>query len=163
MNNDKPYTLDSLIDGMRTAMLLTFSGSGEPHARPMYVYRNKNEQDLWFMTDASATKLLDLARNPNVLVNFSNESSNRYVSIRGIATPLRNPAKARELWNVHTEAWFPSGPDDPDLVLLRVVPQRVDYWDGPSRLSYSLSLAKAIVTGERIQITGDHGTLIPVI
>jgi len=162
MNNAKPHTLETLLDGMRTCMLITFSAAGEPHSRPMYVYRPKGDDDLWFMTEASAAKLIDLAKNPNVLIDFSNEASNRYVSIRGIATPFRNPTKARELWNVHTEAWFPNGPEDPDLVLLRVSPQSAEYWDGPSRLSYTLSLAKAIVTGDKIQINGDHGTLNPV-
>jgi general stress protein 26 len=34
----------------------------------------------------------------------------------------------RELWNTAVQAWFPDGPDDPHLCLLRVDLDEAEYW-----------------------------------
>lgn len=47
------------------------------------------------------------------------------------------------------KAWYPDGPDDDGLVLLKVVADSAEYWDTPGRLATLVSYAKARVTGER--------------
>ena len=57
--------------------------------------------------------------------------------------------KKRQLWNAVVEAWFPDGPDDPDVVLLRVEAASAEYWDSPGgRLASAISFAKAKLTGQ---------------
>ena len=49
------------------------------------------------------------------------------------------------------EAWFPEGPDDDGVVLLKVEADSAEYWDSPGgRLATAFSFAKAKLTGERI-------------
>jgi len=56
-----------------------------------------------------------------------------------------------------TGAWFPGGPEDPSLGLLRVKVQRGDYWDvESSKLVQFFSLAKATLTKTPPTETGTH-------
>lgn len=58
--------------------------------------------------------------------------------------------KAKDLWSAGMEAWFPQGPEDDSIVLIKVSGETAEYWDTPGgRVATVLSLAKAKVTGER--------------
>jgi general stress protein 26 len=47
-------------------------------------------------------------------------------------------------------AWFPDGPDDDGIVLLKVDATSAEYWNTPGgRVASVLSFAKAKVTGQR--------------
>ena len=37
---------------------------------------------------------------------------------------LRDPEKARQLWNVAASVWFPRGPEDPNLAVLEIDVER---------------------------------------
>jgi general stress protein 26 len=75
-------------------------------------------------------------------------SADTWVAVAGRAEVVDDRAKARELWNAAVEAWFPDGPDDPNVVLLRVDGESAEYWDTPGgRVATALSLVKAKVTG----------------
>ena len=74
------------------------------------------------------------------------------MSLTGRARVVEDAAKKKELWNSAVEAWFPEGPDDDGVVLLRVEGDSAEYWDSPGgRLATVLSFAKAKVTGQRIE------------
>lgn len=56
--------------------------------------------------------------------------------------------KQKELWNPFAKVWF-DGPEDPNIVLLKVTVDGAEYWDGPSNKMASLfALVKAVVTGD---------------
>lgn len=154
--------LAELISDIRVAMLTTFPRGNKPHARPMYTQELNAEYfdgTLWFMTDAESLKVAELETNPDVLITYAAPNKNRYVAVTGQARSEHNPEKARELWNIHAKGWYPNGPDDPNLALLRVTVNSAEYWDGPSHTSYFLNLLAAVVRGKRVETTGHHGTL----
>jgi general stress protein 26 len=71
------------------------------------------------------------------------------VSLTGHAVLIDDLEKKRELWNPVVGAWFPGGPEDPDVVLLRVEAASAEYWDSPGgRLASVISFAKAKITGQ---------------
>jgi general stress protein 26 len=154
--------LAELTREIRVAMMTTFPHGRAPHARPMYttgVDSKTFDGTLWFMSHAESAKNDELQQNPAVLLTYAAPDKNRYVAISGNARVERNPAKAKELWNVHAKAWFPEGPEDPTLTLIRVEVTSAEYWDGPSMTSYLFSMVKAMATGTRAQTTGEHGTV----
>ena len=78
----------------------------------------------------------------------------------GDAVLVTDVAKKRELWNSAVEAWFPQGPDDDSVVLLKVEADSAEYWDSPGgRLATAFSFVKAKVTGERIE-GGEHEKVV---
>ncbi|HEY0822027.1 MAG TPA: pyridoxamine 5'-phosphate oxidase family protein, partial [Rhizobacter sp.] len=71
-----------------------------------------------------------------------------------------NAAKKEQLWNKMNEAWFPQGPQDPDLALVQVQITHADYWDvKSSKLVQLISMAKAAVTGRPPRDMAEHGEI----
>jgi general stress protein 26 len=152
--------LAELTRDIRVAMMTTFPPGRSPHARPMYttgVDPATFDGTLWFMSHADSVKNDELVENPAILLTYAAPDRNRYVVVYGTGSVERNPAKAKELWNVHAQGWFPGGPDDPSLTLIRVEVANAEYWDGPSNTSYFLGLLKAVATGTKPKTNGEHG------
>jgi general stress protein 26 len=54
------------------------------------------------------------------------------------------------------QAWFPGGPTDPRLALLRVTVEHGEYWDAAGRVVPFLSMLKAAVTHTEPRHAGEH-------
>jgi general stress protein 26 len=106
--------------------------------------------DLWFFAERDSHPVQHIAASPEVNVGVGSGGS--WVSLTGDAVVVEDAAKKRELWNSAVEAWFPQGPDDDSVVLIKVQADSAEYWDSPGRLATLLSFAKAKVTGERIEV-----------
>ena len=91
-------------------------------------------------------------------LSHSKPDDQRYVSVSGTASTVRDQAKMKELWSPLHKAWFPKGLDDPNIALLRVDVDRAEYWDAPSSAAVRLfGFAKAVLTGKRYGEEGvDH-------
>jgi general stress protein 26 len=140
--------LAELITKFRIAMLTTVSADGALTSRPMAVQETEFDGDLWFFAQRDSDQARQLRADPTIGVALS--SADTWVSISGTAEIVEDRTKARELWNSAVEAWFPNGPDDPDVVLLRVHADGAEYWDSPgSKVMTVLSYAKSKLTGKR--------------
>ena len=124
--------LTELIEDIRIAMLTTAMPDGTLRSRPMATQRSESDGDLWFFTRASAAKAEEIRANPHVNVSYALPRENRYVSVSGAATLVRDRRKMEELWDQLYQAWFPQGLEEPDLALLKVDVERAEYWDAPS-------------------------------
>ncbi len=154
--------LAELIKDVRVAFLITKGPEGQHHGRPMYTLGIDPETfygDLWFFTDRESIKVHEVQADPRVMLTLAHEGKNRYILLHAEAYAEHDPARAEKLWNIHAKAWWPEGPQDPSLALLRVAVRSAEYWDGPSNTSYMISLAKAVISGERIEAKGDHGSV----
>lgn len=163
MDTNSVHKLADLLRSIRVAFLVTGDGSGGLHARPMYTLAVDPETfdgELDFFTDADAVKVHELESLPSVLITYADTAANRYVIVHGTARVDRDVARARKLWSIHAQAWWPEGPESPNLAVIRVRVQRAEYWDGPSSARYALSLGKALMTGTRIDPPSDHGSMV---
>lgn len=124
--------LRKLIKGARVAMLTTTAPDGSLRSRPMATLKAPFEGDLWFFTRATAPKADEIRDNDRVNISFSAGEDNRYLSISGTASLVRDQERMEELWFGRLKAWFPDGKKDPDLALLRVRVDRAEYWDAKS-------------------------------
>ncbi len=141
--------LAEMIHDIDFAMLTTVAEDGSLHSRPMSTQRAEFDGNLWFFTRASAPKVGEVEREQHVNVAYAQPEAQRYVSVSGRATVVRDRAKIEELWSPELKAWFPEGSDDPDLALLKVAVERAEYWDSPSSaVAHAFSFVKALVTGQ---------------
>jgi general stress protein 26 len=64
------------------------------------------------------------------------------------------------LWSPFLLAWFPDGLKDPNLTLLCVKINSVEYWDSSSTFVQIVGFAKAVLTGETYKpSSSEHGRL----
>ena len=140
--------LAKLIKGIRFAMLTTAMADGSLRSRPMMTQDAPFDGTLWFFTPFESGKTYELQNDAHVNLSYADPSDNRWVSISGRGTVLRDQAKARELWTEIHRAWFPKGLDDPNLALLRVDVTDAEYWDAPnSKMVQLAGFVKALLTG----------------
>ena len=137
-----------LAKGITFAMLTTIDETGAFVSRPMALQDTDFSGDLWFLSSRESRKVAHVQANPHVGVALT--SRDVWVSINGTAEIVDDREKAAELWSPQMEGWFPQGPDDPSVVVVRVEGETAEYWDTPGGLVASaLSLVKVKTTGKR--------------
>ena len=112
-------------------MLTTRAVDGTLTSRPMTTLQTEFDGTLWFMLAADSLKAMDVEERPKVNLSYAQPEEGRYVCVSGTAEVVRDRTKARELWRPLFETWFPGGPEDPNLALLRVDIVSADYWESP--------------------------------
>jgi general stress protein 26 len=132
---------------IKTCMLATVSAA-KLRSRPMHAIPDQEAGCLWFITDQRGTKDEEIRVAPDVCLAFADTGSNTYLSITGRGETLRDVAKARELWSAEAQAWWPKGPTDPEVRVLRVIPDSAEYWDTRGNsITVALRLAAARLSG----------------
>ena len=146
-----------LIKDIQTSLLVTTGTGGQLHGRPMVALNKEFDGDLWFASRQGAPKLDEIGDNRHVLLAYSEPKSQNYVSISGLAALVRDPAKVASLWSEAMRVWFPKGPDDPSITLIKVEVESAEYWDAPSSAwVYATGYAKARLTGESPKNVGEN-------
>ena len=160
---DEQADLWKKIEKIRFAMLTTRSAEGDLVSRPMTLQQVEPDGTLWFFTSANTALEADLAREPAANVAFADNGDSFYLSVVGRGYFIEDRQKVDELWNTLAAAWYSEGPADPDLRLLRVDPERVDYWTTKAgKIVQFLAMAKAAVTRTAPgPAVGEHGTFAP--
>jgi general stress protein 26 len=132
---------------IKTCMLTTVSAD-RMRSRPMHAMPDPEAGCLWFITDQRGAKDEEFRAAPDVCLAFADTGSNTYLSLTGRAEMLRDVAKIRELWSVEAQAWWPKGPTDADVRVLRVIPEAAEYWDTRGNsITVALKLAAARLAG----------------
>lgn len=152
----------SLIKDIRFAMFTTQHDNGHLHSRPMTTQNKSINEDntLWFFMSRKSDPVADIKNDTNVNVAYADTDKDAYVSVSGTARVVEDRARAEQLWNKMAEAWFPGGPTDPDLALVRVDIVHADYWDvKENKLTQLFKMAKAAVTGNPPTGMGEHGSV----
>lgn len=151
--------MGEMILGIRVALLTTVDLDGNFHARPVQTLQLEPDRTLWFFTDWSSPKADELDRDARVSLGYADPTKRVYVAVSGSARLIRDPRKAQELWSVEQRAYYPAGPEDERLALLRVAIERAEYWIAPGRASYLLAAASAAATGTPAEVIGENQKL----
>lgn len=152
---DEKAKVHEILKGFSTAMFVTLGPGGRPEARPMHVAEFEDGSDeICFLTGQSGSLAGELQKEAVVLLTFQKDNA-AYVSLRGRARIDHDRNRIRELWQEAYKAWFPRGPEDPEIALVRVEPIDAEYWDnrGMNKLEYLFKAAKAYVKKETPEVT----------
>jgi general stress protein 26 len=148
--------LAKLIRAIRVALLTTVDRNGQLHTRPLETLQVEADDTLWFFIDWSSPKVDELHHDFHLSLGYADVANNIYVAVSGVGSLLRDSNKAKELWKVEQRAYYPKGPEDERLALLRVRIDRAEYWTAPGRLSYLVAAAKALATGTPAGVIGEN-------
>jgi len=153
MTNTTPDDVErvwSLMDRISVAMLTSWDGR-ELHSRPMAAHVVHDENALYFLTDVRHHKDDDIARYSRVNLAFADTGSQKYVSLAGTASVANGRAHIKDLWNTFAKAWWDSA-EDPNIRVLKVVPEDAQYWDSPGTVVSYAKMIAAAATGSRLDI-----------
>lgn len=138
-----------IMEDVAVCMVTTHAG-GKMRSRPMHALPERDENAIYFVTDTRGAKDDEIAAAPDVCLSFADIGDNTYLSITGDAEIIRDSAKAEELWSSEAQAWWPRGPQDPSVRVLRVVPAQAEYWDTRGNsITVALKLMAARMAGRQ--------------
>jgi len=75
-----------------------------------------------------------------VSLGYADPAKNVYCAVSGLGRLLRDIQKAKQLWSMEQRAYYPNGPEDERLALLRVQIKHAEYWIAPGRTSYIVAV-----------------------
>jgi general stress protein 26 len=127
--------LSELIADLHCGMLTTVDQNNHLHSCPMYRSGDINSQRaIWFFTSAHTQKAEDIKRNHQVNVSFTSPDQEQYISVSGTAELIQDRNQMQQQWQPEIQTWLPKGLEEPDLVLIKVNINKIDYWDSPSTI-----------------------------
>ena len=136
---DPTARLNELIQGIELAILTTARPDSSLHSCPMAAQPVDANGAFWFLTGDNTEKVEAVRTAPRVSLFFAEPVANRFVSVSGFCELIRDRNMAKQVWRSDYKSWFPGGPEDPNLVLMKVVVEEADYWDAARSRMVSLT------------------------
>jgi general stress protein 26 len=147
--------MGELIRDIRVGLLTTMDRDGGFHTRPVQTLQVEDDRTLWFFTDWSSPKVGELSHDVRVSLGYADPAKHVYVAVAGSGRLIRDIQKAKQLWSIEQRAYYPDGPEDERLALLRVDIERAEYWIAPGRISYLVAAITAAVTRTPAGVVGE--------
>lgn len=141
--------LKELVKDINICMFCTQVEALPFDTRPMATMDVDDEGNFWFFSQKGSNKNVEVKQNDIVQLIYAKPASSEFLSVTGSAHLVQDRSKIEELWTPMVKAWFTEGKDDPDLSVIKVVPQNAYYWDTKHGKMVSLiKIATAVVTGK---------------
>jgi general stress protein 26 len=118
--NEKKTALKILDENLVGTMATV--QQNKPHTRYMTFF--SDEFTLYTATSKQTHKVAELEANPHthILIGYEGKGmGDEYLEIEGTVSISDDESVKEKVWNKHMKPWF-SGPEDPDLVILKVSP-----------------------------------------
>jgi general stress protein 26 len=150
MSADTPRNLIwKYIRQIKTCMMVTRQ-DGALVARPMQCIPRPEQNAIWFFTEQRSEKAREVHDEPGTCLTFADVDGHVFVSVTGQITWVTETDTIKDLWNEGAAAFFPRGPEDPNVILLRFDPSSGEYWDmNVSTVAMAINFLAAKVTGSR--------------
>jgi general stress protein 26 len=137
-----------IIEKTRVGMLVT-RFSGGMRARPLEPRPDRDEGVIYFVTDVRGAKDDEIEAAPDVCFVVIDHTDKAYLSITGQAAVIDDHERAAAIWKKSDNMWW-KGPGDPNVRVLRLIPELAELWDGPSSsAAAAFEFAKARLTGKK--------------
>jgi general stress protein 26 len=118
-----------LVKDIPFAMFTTVTVNGALRSRPMVASENAFDGILWFFTRTSSAVAQEIGGNQMVNVTYVSAPEDRFVSVSGVASVVRDLERAGRMWSPAYNQWFAGGAADPELSLIRIDVARIEFWD----------------------------------
>jgi general stress protein 26 len=114
----------SLMAGARYAALITLDSAGAPQARTVEPFAPEADMTVWIGTNPLTRKVAEIHRDSRVTLYYYDPAAMGYVTIRGRARLVNDPALKQKWWNPGWEAFYPDR--EKGYLLVKVTPERLE-------------------------------------
>ncbi|KAF2331294.1 pyridoxamine 5'-phosphate oxidase family protein [Flavobacterium daemonense] len=149
--------IKELAENIKTCMFCTYNND-RLQSRPMSVQKIDDLGNLWFLSDRNSSQNADITMNPTVEIFFA-EPNDKFLTLHGSATIKYDRETIKDLYDPIVKVWMPGGIDDPNLSVIKVVPDDGYYWNNKNgKLVAIAKMTAALVTGKTMD-DGVEGNL----
>ena len=129
-----------LLAKLDICMLTTRADDGTLHGRPMSNNGDVEfDGDSWFFARDDSRKVVEIEATPAVELAFIDTANGVWINVEGTASIVRDDVeRKRELWHEALDRWFEDGPEDPEVVLIKVEARHIDAWSGEEDRSFDV-------------------------
>jgi general stress protein 26 len=121
-----------LVKSYPFSNLITIGPKGIPKGRMMAHLPLGNDMVFWFATSATSNKIKEITRNKSSCVFVYRPTDHSSVTACGKAQVIKDDKTRKKYWQDAWKAYWPAGPKDPNYVLIRLAPKRLEYLDYPN-------------------------------
>ncbi len=159
LSNEKALEkMRDLVKDIGIAMLLTDLNSQPISAAPMSTKRVDKEGNIWFLSGLNSDHNVNIVKNRNVQLLYSDPSDMEFISIYGEAVVTTDQPTLKDLYSKVDDTWF-KGVDDPNLTAIKVNPKEAYFWDTKQNKYITLfKMGLSTITGKQSD-TGEKGRL----
>ena len=132
-----------MIGSLKYCALITMDSTGGISVRTMNPFPPEEDMSVWMATNKHTRKYFEIKKNPNVALYYADHSkADGYVAIKGTAILVDDMTTKLKM---KRDYWDQAFPDFNDLILIKVVPERLEIiyykhklynakvtWDPPS-------------------------------
>ncbi len=127
-NHTDTRRIAELIKDIDICMFVT-RADGQVRGRPMSNNgKVEYDGDSWFFSYRDTPKVEEIQADPTVELAYMATEKGTWVSIEGTAEIVEDDDRKKELWQDDLQQWFKTGPEDDEVVLLKVSAQRIHAW-----------------------------------
>ena len=113
-----------IIASVKYCALITIDSAGRADIRTMNPFPPEEDMSVWMATNTRSRKYAEIKNNPNVTLYYANHSkADGYVAIIGKAVLVDDQS---EILKRKRDYWDQAFPDKKYLVLIKVVPERLE-------------------------------------
>lgn len=157
-NKEALQKFKKMVNDINMCMLIT--NQEYNHTRPMATIDVEENGTLWFFTDIRSVKVEEIHVDHSVHLIYAHPGKESYLDIWGQAAIVTDKQTIKDKWSPFVKAWFPGGAEDPNLALLKIIPEDINYWDAESGKMVSfLKIIVGAVSGKPALSSDAHGKL----
>ncbi len=113
-----------IMGAQKYCAFITVDAQGLPQVRTINPFPPEEDMTVWFATGSQTRKVAELKANPHVAVYYADhQNGTGYVQLSGRAVLVSDKA---EIDRRRRAYWTQSFPGDKNLVLVKVIPERLD-------------------------------------
>jgi general stress protein 26 len=132
---DNEILKSKIVDVLKRSMLASVATvkDGKPWVRYMVVSQGSG-LSLWTTTFAQSRKVQEIKKNKNIDLIIGGDEKNfqaPYLNIKATAEVLTDIETKKKYWNDMLKDYY-SGPEDPNLAIIIISPQVIEYMGGGS-------------------------------
>jgi general stress protein 26 len=98
------------------------------HGRCRTTAKSSGTGSPWFFAPTDGRLVTELRTDPAAVAAYRAEEGFAFVSVSGRATIETDPELKKRYWLDDLERWFPNGPADPNVALIRLDAEEAQWW-----------------------------------
>ena len=142
---DKKQVYD-LIEGYDIGMMTNINEQGKLVSHPMTRQGDLKDDALWFFSKRNSEKVRELMKNNSVNIAFNDDD---YISVSGEIEIVDDVEMKKQLWSKGLEAFYEGGPENDQLILLKVDIDSIEYWTSDNILKNAFEFVKGMTTDKK--------------
>jgi general stress protein 26 len=116
------------IDKVAFCFAITVGENGAASARVVQTGKLRDDWSVGFMTERYCRKVVEMERAGRLTLAYQYDPEKAYVTLTGRPVIIDDVALKRSVWNPNADRWHRGGPDDPNVVIVRLITDRIEIW-----------------------------------